>query len=251
MENNLKSVSILLIVGILSPINAKFLLIKLKGILQNDQLNNSLSNVNDASIGQNESTEKIDSRDVNEDDPAGKWLDNIKCQYGHFNPRKVAFQGPLDPNPFPLTPLGNSRWKCSRACLKEKECMYAELLWFPDQETCYLKKGCGGSNHVQPLPDPNFQVWFRGYKQSEFCTQTHQCPNDKPRCYDLCIPICGAGGGGICIYDGCLVNDGGYRCKSEFEYKGKRYFECTKAGGYDTPWCYDVSGSWDWCSKCS
>jgi len=50
--------------------------------------------------------------------------------------------------------------------------------------------------------------------------------------------------------DGCLTNDGGYKCKSPFSYDGKEYYECTKAGGYKTPWCYDVSGSWDYCSNC-
>ena len=52
------------------------------------------------------------------------------------------------------------------------------------------------------------------------------------------------------IDDGCLTNDGGYKCKSPFSYDGKEYYKCTKAGGYSTPWCDDVSGSWDWCSKC-
>ena len=52
------------------------------------------------------------------------------------------------------------------------------------------------------------------------------------------------------IDDGCLINDGGYRCKSPFSYKDKEYHECTKAGGYKTHWCYDESGSWDWCSNC-
>jgi len=50
--------------------------------------------------------------------------------------------------------------------------------------------------------------------------------------------------------DGCLTNDGGYKCKSPFSYDGKEYYECTKAGGYKTHWCYDVSGSWDYCSNC-
>ena len=48
----------------------------------------------------------------------------------------------------------------------------------------------------------------------------------------------------------CLINDGGYKCKTPFSYDGKEYYKCTKAGGYSTPWCDDVSGSWDWCSKC-
>ena len=54
----------------------------------------------------------------------------------------------------------------------------------------------------------------------------------------------------ISIDDGCLTNDGGYKCKSPFSYDGKEYYECTKAGGYKTHWCYDVSGSWDYCSNC-
>jgi len=75
MDSNFKSVAVLLIIGILSPSNARFLLVNLKGgngghrnqeILPSDQLSNSLSNVIDAFIGPNQSPEKIDSRDIND-----------------------------------------------------------------------------------------------------------------------------------------------------------------------------------------
>ena len=52
--------------------------------------------------------------------------------------------------------------------------------------------------------------------------------------------------------DNCLINDAGATCKIPFSYSGKQYSSCTKAGNYDTPWCYDKRGSgyWDYCSNC-
>ena len=51
----------------------------------------------------------------------------------------------------------------------------------------------------------------------------------------------------------CLKNDGGHGCKIPFEYDDKTYTSCARAGGYDTPWCYDVRGwgNWDYCSNCN
>ena len=48
-------------------------------------------------------------------------------------------------------------------------------------------------------------------------------------------------------------NDAGYKCLKPFEYEGKKYWKCTKAGGYDDPWCFDERGdeSWDYCTKCA
>jgi len=55
------------------------------------------------------------------------------------------------------------------------------------------------------------------------------------------------------------INDGGYRCKHEFEYTQsgfnwkttKTYYQCTTdASPNGNAWCYDESGSWDYCTKC-
>ena len=38
-------------------------------------------------------------------------------------------------------------------------------------------------------------------------------------------------------------------CKFPFTYDGKTYWACTRDGGYDTPWCKTVEGSWDYCPQ--
>ena len=38
-------------------------------------------------------------------------------------------------------------------------------------------------------------------------------------------------------------------CKFPFTYDGKTYWACTRDGGYDTPWCNTVEGSWDYCPQ--
>ena len=51
---------------------------------------------------------------------------------------------------------------------------------------------------------------------------------------------------------GVCANESGKACKSPFLYKSKLYYSCTKAGGYDRPWCYDIRGNdnWDYCTSC-
>ena len=39
------------------------------------------------------------------------------------------------------------------------------------------------------------------------------------------------------------------KCKFPFEFKDKTYTDCTKDGGYDTPWCY-TEDSWGYCKPC-
>ena len=38
-------------------------------------------------------------------------------------------------------------------------------------------------------------------------------------------------------------------CKFPFEYNDKTYTDCTKDGGYDSPWCY-TENSWGYCKPC-
>ena len=53
------------------------------------------------------------------------------------------------------------------------------------------------------------------------------------------------------ILEQVCVNDAYERCLVSFAFKGKEYYDCTTADGYD-PWCYDVrgNGNWDYCSNC-
>ena len=61
----------------------------------------------------------------------------------------------------------------------------------------------------------------------------------------------------ITFVDDC-TNDAGFKCKFPFEYKGLKYYKCTKKYSPlpPTPWCYDVRGigpngkRWDYCSNC-
>ena len=52
---------------------------------------------------------------------------------------------------------------------------------------------------------------------------------------------------------GICINDEGHKCKATFWYDDNEYHACTQAGGYDTPWCYDVRGNdnWGYCSRCA
>ena len=57
------------------------------------------------------------------------------------------------------------------------------------------------------------------------------------------------------FYDitGPCRNNAGHLCSFPFVHEGVTYFECTHAGGYVTPWCYDTRGvgKWDHCSRCN
>ena len=45
---------------------------------------------------------------------------------------------------------------------------------------------------------------------------------------------------------GTCLNNEGYKCMASFWYDGNKYHACTRAGGYDVPWCYDVRGGKEW-----
>ena len=53
-----------------------------------------------------------------------------------------------------------------------------------------------------------------------------------------------------CITEG----ENQFKCDLPFSYEGNTYYNCTKAGGYDKPWCYhnheNQVSKWDYCMNC-